>query len=93
MRTLEYYCKNCGHVQPASAGEHCVHISVLKHDPKAETVVLQDVTADPTLPRTTDVTCPSCGHGEAVFFSSSSEQGMTLYFNCLACQHRWRDYV
>lgn len=56
-------------------------------------IYMQDVRADPTLPRTRDVRCPSCNHQEAVFFSASSEQGMTLYFNCMGCAHRWRDYV
>lgn len=32
------------------------------------TQVLQDVAADPTLPRTKSVRCAQCGHGEAVFF-------------------------
>ena len=53
----------------------------------------QDVRADPTLPRTRDVRCPTCGHDEAVFFSASTEEGMTLFFNCTGCGHRWRDYV
>ncbi len=48
---------------------------------------LQDVIADPTLPRTKDVRCPSCNHNEAVFVSLSTESGMTLYFNCVNC--RW----
>lgn len=93
LRRLEFYCKNCDYVQEAAPEDHCVSVSELKHDAKEQTVVLQDVTADPTLPRTQEVTCPSCGHNEAVFFSASSEQGMTLYFNCLLCSHRWRDYV
>ena len=37
-------------------------------------MVLQDVTADPTLPRTRDVTCAKCGHNEAVFFSAATEE-------------------
>jgi DNA-directed RNA polymerase II subunit RPB9 len=80
-------------LQAAEPGETCVHVTELKHDAKEQTVVLQDVTADPTLPRTQEVTCPKCQHNEAVFFSASSEQGMTLFFNCMLCQHRWRDYV
>lgn len=35
----------------------------------------QDVRSDPTLPRTKDVRCPMCSHNEAVFFTSSTEQG------------------
>jgi DNA-directed RNA polymerase II subunit RPB9 len=33
--------------------------------------VLQDVAGDPTLPRTKEVRCAVCGHGEAVFFQVS----------------------
>lgn len=65
----------------------------IKHTHKEKTVILQDVRADPTLPRTKDVQCPTCKHNEAVFFSASTEEGMTLFFNCTKCGHRWRDYV
>lgn len=37
--------------------------------------------------------CPKCNHNEAVFYSSNTEQGMTLYFTCMSCTHKWRDYV
>lgn len=55
--------------------------------------VLPDVRQDPTLPRTRDVRCPQCDHTEAVFIHLNTEQGMTLYYCCDACGHRWRDYV
>jgi DNA-directed RNA polymerase II subunit RPB9 len=73
-RQLEYYCKNCPYVEVATAQDQCVYVSETKHDAKEQTIVLQDVTADPTLPRTQEVTCPTCAHNEAVFFSASSEQ-------------------
>ncbi len=60
---------------------------------KDKTVIVQDVIADPTLPRTKDVNCPMCHHNEAVFISESTEKGMTLYFNCASCRHRWKDYI
>lgn len=53
----------------------------------------QDVRSDPTLPRTRDVRCPQCANNEAVFFTASTEEGMTLFLNCCNCGHRWRDYV
>ncbi|GBF92708.1 DNA-directed RNA polymerase IV and V subunit 9A [Raphidocelis subcapitata] len=92
-RRLEFYCRNCSHVEEAEPEDYCVHVARIKHDAKEQTIVLQDVRADPTLPRTKDVACPACGHQEAVFFSQSSEVGMTLYFNCCACGHRWREQV
>lgn len=92
-RRLEFYCKNCSHVEEAEPDDYCVHVARIKHDSKEQTVVLQDVRADPTLPRTKDVECPECKHREAVFFSQSSETGMVLYFNCCACANRWREEV
>lgn len=92
-RRLEFFCKNCNHVEEAEPEDYCVHVAQIKHDAKEQTIVLQDVRADPTLPRTKDVACPECQHQEAVFFSQSSEVGMTLFFNCCACGHRWREQV
>ncbi len=65
----------------------------IKHSQRERTVILQDVRSDPTLPRTKDVECPKCQNTEAVYFSASTEEGMTLFFNCTKCAHRWRDYV
>ena len=72
-----------------------LHRNEIRHSQRERTVILQDVRADPSLPRTKDVECPnpSCLNHEAVFFSASTEEGMTLFFNCTACGHRWRDAV
>lgn len=56
-------------------------------------VILQDVRSDPTLPRTQDVRCPACDHNEAVFFSTATPDGMTLFFNCTSCGKKWQDSV
>ena len=50
--------------------------------------VLQDVRADPTLPRTRDVRCPSCSHNEAVFFSASTEE-VRPCSTCYVHGHAW----
>ncbi len=71
----------------------CVYVSETTFSSQDKTVIVQDVIADPTLPRTKDVTCPQCQHDEAVFISESTEKGMTLFFNCTACRHRWKDYI
>lgn len=92
-KRLVYRCKNCGYVEDADPSNWCVYRNEVHHTSKERTVILQDVSADPTLPRTKDVQCPNCNHNEAVFFSASTEEGMTLYFNCTNCRHRWRDYV
>lgn len=53
----------------------------------------QDVSTDPTLPRTRDIRCPKCDHREAVFFSITTAEGMNLFYQCTNpdCQERWKD--
>ncbi|EIE21478.1 DNA-directed RNA polymerase II, 14.5 kDa polypeptide [Coccomyxa subellipsoidea C-169] len=92
-RKLVYHCRNCGYQEDADPSNYCVYRNEITHTNKERTVILQDVRSDPTLPRTRDVICPKCAHNEAVFFSASTEEGMTLFFNCCKCGHRWRDYV
>ena len=50
------------------ADNNCVYRNEIHHAEGERTQVLQDVAADPTLPRTKSVRCTQCGHGEAVFF-------------------------
>ncbi|KAI3436071.1 hypothetical protein D9Q98_002129 [Chlorella vulgaris] len=92
-RVLVYFCRSCQYQEDADPKDWCVYRNEVQHTSREKTVVLQDVRSDPTLPRTRDVRCPVCTHDEAVFFTSSTEEGMTLYFSCCSCGHRWRDYV
>ncbi|KAG6392974.1 hypothetical protein SASPL_147204 [Salvia splendens] len=77
------------------ADNNCVYRNEIHHSVGERTQVLQDVAADPTLPRTKSVRCANCGHGEAVFFQATArgEEGMTLFFVCCNpnCGNRWRD--
>lgn len=92
-RQLVYTCRSCGYSEDADPSEWCVYRNEVRHSAKEKTIILKDVRSDPTLPRTRDVRCPQCNHNEAVFFSASTEEGMTLFFNCTSCGNRWRDYV
>ncbi|KAJ8444989.1 hypothetical protein Cgig2_029183 [Carnegiea gigantea] len=102
-KILLYACRNCDHQEVAD--NNCVYRNEIHHAAGERTQVLQDVAADPTLPRTKSVRCANCNHGEAVFFqvslfymgqmqaTSRGEEGMTLFFVCCnpSCGHRWRD--
>ncbi|GMH19915.1 hypothetical protein Nepgr_021756 [Nepenthes gracilis] len=92
-KILLYACRNCDHQEAADS--NCVYRNEIHHAVGERTQVLQDVAADPTLPRTKSVRCTQCNHGEAVFFQATSrgEEGMTLFFVCCNpnCGHRWRD--
>ncbi|CAN0855482.1 DNA-directed RNA polymerases II, IV and V subunit 9A [Linum grandiflorum] len=81
-RVLLYACRNCDHqvsfhrfissshfhYSHEVAETYCVYRNEVHHSAAERTQVLQDVAADPTLPRTKDVKCAMCNHPEAVFF-------------------------
>jgi|APGre2960657444_1045066.scaffolds.fasta_scaffold00713_16 DNA-directed RNA polymerase II subunit RPB9 len=94
---LIFACRNCDYQEDAGeeAEDNCVYRHIIDHTAAEKTVILADVRADPTLPRTRETTCPKegCGHKEAVFFSSITAEGMTLFYQCMACSHRWNDVV
>ncbi|XP_048235197.1 DNA-directed RNA polymerases II, IV and V subunit 9A isoform X1 [Ricinus communis] len=93
QKILLYACRNCDHQEIAES--NCVYRNEVHHSAAERTQVLQDVAADPTLPRTKAVECQVCKHPEAVFFQATArgEEGMTLFFVCCnpICGHRWRD--
>ena len=50
------------------ADNNCFYRNEVNHFVGERTQVLQDMVADPTLPRIKAVRCVKCQHGEAVFF-------------------------
>ncbi|CAI0626646.1 unnamed protein product [Linum tenue] len=68
QKLLLYACRNCDHQEVAE--NYCVYRNEVHHSAAERTQVLQDVAADPTLPRTKDVQCAECKHHEAVFFQA-----------------------
>merc|ERR1712221_9852 len=72
MKILLYSCRNCDYQEKAF--NSCIYVNRVVHDTNEMTMIVADVVADPTLPRTTDNSCPKCGHNEAVFFQSQSSK-------------------
>ena len=68
-KTLEYHCKPpCTYVEK-NIDNTCVYVNhIIKDSSTRLDVIPSDVNKDPTLQRTKDVNCVSCGHNEAVFF-------------------------
>jgi len=94
LRKLLYACRNCDYQQEAD--NPCIYVNKIQHDIDELTQIIGDVIADPTLPRTEDHPCVSCGHKEAVFFQSQTrraQEGMRLYYVCTnpSCLHRWTE--
>lgn len=88
-KKLIYACRNCEY--KVDAIDHCVYRHSIHHTSAETTTIIQDVRSDPTLPRSSEVHCPSCDHGEAVFFSLTTSEGMSLFFQCVACAGKWKD--
>ena len=89
QKKLVYACLNCNY--RIDAEDFCVHRHSIRHTAAETTTIIQDIRTDPTLPRSTDVQCPRCDHKEAVFFSLTTPEGMSLYFQCLGCANKWKD--
>eukprot|EP01112_Ceratiomyxa_fruticulosa_P024101 TRINITY_DN958_c0_g1_i2.p1 TRINITY_DN958_c0_g1~~TRINITY_DN958_c0_g1_i2.p1 ORF type:complete len:192 (-),score=37.65 TRINITY_DN958_c0_g1_i2:339-872(-) len=92
-RVLLLACRNCDHQEEATNPR--VYRNEIKHTAEEKTTIVQDVSSDPTLPRTKSTRCQRCGHREAVFFqaASGSDEGMTLFFVCCntSCGNRWTE--
>mmetsp|Transcript_4942 Transcript_4942/g.8791 ORF Transcript_4942/g.8791 Transcript_4942/m.8791 type:complete len:110 (+) Transcript_4942:126-455(+) len=91
-KVLKLTCKNCNYEETASTG--IIYRHEVLHSMSERSAIISDVTTDPTLPRTKEVSCPQCQNQEAVFFQSTSRsdaEAMTLFFVCTGCGHRWRE--
>ncbi|KAJ1960663.1 DNA-directed RNA polymerase II core subunit rpb9 [Dipsacomyces acuminosporus] len=91
-RQLMFACRNCDHQEEAE--NNCVYRHEVIHIPSEQTMVITDLSSDPTLPRTNQIPCPKCQYEEAVYFQSQSrhpDTRMTLYYVCCrpTCQYRW----
>ncbi|XP_065578135.1 DNA-directed RNA polymerase II subunit RPB9-like [Artemia franciscana] len=93
-RVLLYACRNCDFRQLAD--NNCIYVNKIMHEVDELTQIVTDVIADPTLPRSSEHSCPKCGHRETVFFQAISrraEDEMRLYYVCtnVNCCHRFTE--
>ncbi|KAL5721475.1 DNA-directed RNA polymerases II [Ranunculus cassubicifolius] len=80
QRSLLYTCRNCDYQEEVEDGDCVFKIEVNRSVGDDGRRILEDITADPTVPRSKSVRCAKCNHGEAVFFQVES---ITIsYWNC-----------
>jgi len=94
IRKLEYYCKICPFVDK-QVTTSCVFVNEIVKDVSTRLdVILSDVNKDPTLQRSKEVECASCGHQEAVFFQAeqhAKSTALNLIFVCCECGNKWME--
>ena len=88
-KKLVYICRNCDYAIDSDGS--CVYRHHISHSALETTTIIADVTSDPTLPLSRGVRCIRCENREAVFFSVTTSEGMSLFFQCTTCAHRWKD--
>ncbi|KAI0313370.1 hypothetical protein OF83DRAFT_559730 [Amylostereum chailletii] len=90
-RLMVYACRICNYNE---IGENsCVYKNDLLTVTKEQVGVIADLGADPTLAHS-NISCPSCGQEDAVFFQDQSkrkETRMILFFVCTKCNHNFMD--
>jgi DNA-directed RNA polymerase subunit M len=84
-------CRRCGKItkkyKPLEIEEK------LATNPMDDSVVVIEKSEE-ALPKT-KITCPGCGHKEAVWWvrqMRSADEAPTLFYRCTKCKHSWREY-
>lgn len=91
-RSLRYSCRLCRYTEPST--NPMIYKNVLKKEVgNVLSTIPSNMTDDPTLPRSDQVTCPTCGHNEAVFFQGDTSDvrsdSLALIFVCCNCDNKW----
>jgi DNA-directed RNA polymerase II subunit RPB9 len=91
-RTLMYACRRCRYTEEST--QPLIYRNVLRKEVgNMLNNVPSAVSDDPTLARSQNVNCASCGHHEAVFFQSDTSDArndtLALIFVCCNCDHKW----
>ena len=89
-RSLEYACRLCQYTEQSE--NPLIFRNVIKKEVKNVLhTVPSAISDDPTLARSQNAACESCGHHEAVFFQSDTGQSdsLALIFVCCRCDHKW----
>ncbi|KAK1833583.1 putative DNA-directed RNA polymerase II subunit RPB9 [Podospora conica] len=84
---LMWVCRTCQYSEDATST--CVYRNIINNAAGETAGVTQDVTSDPTLPRS-DVPCPVCEHPKCVSFQSQQRNattGMKLFYVCGSCSN------
>ena len=95
---LNWICRACKNVEDHAPPEglvYAVQISGKESSDQKHLDELKMFAQDPTVPLTSDLTCPKCDRNKVAWFINPLEQpveDMSLFFACVntECQHVWK---
>jgi len=87
-------CRRCGYsvVKEAKKYKSVEIEEKIEENPRGDVVLVKEKID--TLPKA-NVTCPKCGHNEAVWWlqqTRSADEPPTTFYRCTKCGHSWREY-
>ncbi|MEE8132520.1 MAG: transcription factor S [Nitrososphaerales archaeon] len=96
-KAVKMTCPKCDYstdqVEVAKTASKSKKKSDTEEDPSIKVLNEEDdVKALPT----TNVECPKCGNGEAVWWmlqTRSADEPTTQFYRCTKCNHTWRNYA
>jgi len=103
------FCPECGSIMtPKAEGKKTLLICTCgySHQEKEEILMRENLrvnkkveiaedVAQKSMPKV-NVECPKCSHKEAFFWTQqtrASDEPETQFFQCVKCEHRWRNYA
>lgn len=99
MQELLLTCKSCRYqevvqeIEKSDVSQYTIYRQNFKAAVETKLDSINpEVTKDPTLPRSYQVTCAKCNGCEAVFFRTevtSKDTSLKLVFVCCHCGHKW----
>jgi len=90
----EMVCTDCGQRVARDEQRADAFVSTDRQD-TSDVIESSEDAAFEGKPRSQDVTCPECGHGEAWYTikqTASADEAPTRFFKCTECGARWREY-
>ena len=90
---LVYYCRNCGNEDKTLEVDNvCVSKTQLKKQDVKFTTINKYTKLDPTLPRVTNVSCPTCKGDDKtreIICVRTDDVNMKYVYLCAGCDSTW----
>jgi len=86
-----FVCRRCGYKEESKGDSYRVRKETKS---RKKIIVIEEDISMKVLPKV-KITCPRCGHNEAVFWTMqtrAADEPATRFFKCTKCGYTWREY-